>query len=272
MSAMSVHAGQPAVLPPVQLFCFAHAGGAASLYRRWPQALPRGVELIALELPGHGLRRALPVLSDWPGLLDVLGAELLARRDRSRPYALFGHSMGSLVAHELIHALRERGAELPVWLGASASVAPSRRKHETHWLGCSHEQMVDKLRALGGTPEALLRDRDFIELLLPSLRADFHLCGIYPAAFPADAGRAPLDCPVTVFTGRDDSATADLDNVARWRDTTRGECGFHAFAGGHFYLEAELPALLERVAESLGRALARPAAPAALPTEAGWTQ
>ncbi|WP_414441809.1 thioesterase II family protein [Burkholderia sp. 22PA0106] len=269
---MPVNAVAPAALPPVQLFCFAHAGGAASLYRRWQQALPHGVEVVALDLPGHGTRRALAPLAEWPALLDAMCAELLARRDRERAFALFGHSMGSLVAHELIHRLRARDAGEPVWFGASASAAPPCRKVETHWLDCTHAQLVDKLRSLGGTPEILLRDRDFIDMLMPTFRADFHLCGIYPTVFPAEPRREPLDCPVTVFTGRDDAATADPDKLAPWRDTTLGECTFHAFAGGHFYLETQPEPVLARVAESLARALATPAPAAVLPTEAGWTQ
>lgn len=266
---MSASDRAPAALPPVQLFCFAHAGGAASLYRRWQQALPRGVAVIALDLPGHGLRRALPPHTDWPSLIESLCADWRARRDLSLPFAVFGHSMGSLVAHELLHALRAQGEAAPVWFGASASVAPSRRASETHWLGCTHQQLVDKLRSLGGTPEALLNDHDFIELLMPAFRADFHLCGTYPSVFPDASGRPPLDCPLTVFTGSDDPATAQAEKLAPWRDTTRGECAFHAFAGGHFYLDTEPEPVLARVASSLARALASPA-PAALPTEAGW--
>ncbi len=249
----------PSALPPVQLFCFAHAGGAASLYRRWQPLLPRGVEVVALELPGHGMRRALPPLAHWPALLDTMYGELRARRDPERAFALFGHSMGSLIAYEMSHLMRERGAGTPVWYGASASVAPAHRKHETHWLTCTSAQLVDKLRTLGGTPEALLQDRDFIDMVMPAFRADFHLCGIYPEVFPADAGRAPLDCPIGVFTGRDDAATAEAGKVEAWGGATRGDCAFHTFAGGHFYLETQLEALLARVAEALAGALMQPA-------------
>ncbi|MBN3722582.1 thioesterase II family protein [Burkholderia sp. Ac-20379] len=260
---MSANGVAPASVPPVQLFCLAHAGGAVSLYRRWQQALPHGVELVPLELPGHGTRRTVPPIAQWPALLETMRAELQARRDPERAFALFGHSMGSLIAYELIHALREHGGGTPVWFGASASVAPSLRVRETHWLECTHDQLVARLRSLGGTPEALLRERDFIEMLLPLFRADFHLCGMYPSTFPGPSQRPLLDCPVTVLTGRDDANTADAAKLAGWRDTTRGDCTFHAFAGGHFYLETGPGPVLAQVAESLARAMARPPAPAA---------
>ncbi|WP_090695761.1 thioesterase II family protein [Paraburkholderia phenazinium] len=270
----------PAVLPPLRLVCLSHAGGSALLYRRWAQRLPRGVQVLTLELPGHGARRALSAHTEWPALLDTLLVELDGRLDAEVPFAVFGHSMGALVGFELMHALRARDGLEPVWFGASASVAPAHRKHETHWLDCTHEAMVDKLRELGGTPAALLEDRDFIDFVLPVLRADFHLCGSYPSAFGRHAtarrdaatgltaptaptaqrgiGREPLACPIAVFTGRDDHATARDEDVAAWRDETRGACTLHRFEGGHFYLDGAPDPVMACVATSLADALAQP--------------
>lgn len=286
---MSASVPVPAVLPPLRLVCLSHAGGSTLLYRRWAQRLPGGVEILALELPGHGARRALPPHTEWPALLDTLLAELDGRLDAEVPFAVFGHSMGALVGFELIHALRARHGLEPIWFGASASVAPAHRKHETHWLDCTHEAMVDKLRELGGTPSALLEDREFIDFVLPLLRADFHLCGTYPSSYPRPAAvwrdaavnpaavnvrrgvaREPLACPIAVFTGRDDHTTACVENVAAWRDETRNTCTLHGFEGGHFYLDGAPDPVMACVATSLAGALAQPvrAAPASQPEAA----
>jgi surfactin synthase thioesterase subunit len=261
-------------VPSVQLFCLAHAGGTAALYRRWAQAMPPAVRVVALELPGHGKRRASPAHTAWPALIAALSGEVRALRDPAVPFALFGHSMGALVALELIHALRAHG-ELAAWLGASASVAPACRVHETHWLDCPQPRMVDKLRSLGGTPDALLDDSDFIDLLMPMLRADFHLCGTYRnGANGMEGNREPLGCPIDVFTGRDDPATGRAEDLARWRDETLGTCAFHHFDGAHFYLDDAPGPVLARVADSLAGALAQPrrGALARLPKGEAWTQ
>lgn len=265
-------------LPPVQLFCLAHAGGTAMPYRRWAQRLPQNVRVVPLELPGHGVRRALPPHTEWSSLIDGLREELNAQRDPTVPFALFGHSMGALVGFELMHALRATDAASAVWFGASASVAPSCRIRETHWLGSTHQQMVDKLRSLDGTPDVLLEDRDFIDFLMPTLRADFHLCGMYPieanGAGDAVTSREPLECPIAVFTGRNDSATARAEDVVRWRDETLDTCTFHRFEGGHFYLDDAPGPVLARIAHSLAGALAQPqrGVPARLPKGEAWTQ
>jgi len=135
--------------------------------------------------------------------------------------------------------------------------------------------MVDKLRGLGGTPDELLNDRGFIDFMLPVLRADFHLCGTY-ASFAASlpAGRrAPLDCPIAVLTGRDDSATACVDDIAAWSAQTRGTCTQHRFDGGHFFIDTTPEPVLAAVATSLAGALAdlNGHAPASLPQGEAWT-
>jgi surfactin synthase thioesterase subunit len=247
------------------------------LYRRWAQHLPQTVRIVPLELPGHGKRRALAAHTDWPSLIEDLSGELRALRDPAMPFALFGHSMGALAGLELIHALRAQG-EFTAWLGVSAAVAPACRVHETHWLDCPQTRMVDKLRSLGGTPDVLLDDSDFIDLLMPMLRADFHLCGTYRSGTAGLKGdefaRAPLDCPIDVFTGRDDPATARQQDIARWRDETLGPCTFHSFDGAHFYLDDDPGPVLARVTGSLAGALAQPrrGALASLPKGKACTQ
>lgn len=226
------------------------------LYRGWAEHLPSTVRVRPLELPGHGARRALPPLADWPVLIDALVDQTLAMPDANVDFAVFGHSLGALVGIELLRGIERRTGRKPVWFGASACVAPGRRAHEAHWLDCTHDAMVEQLQKLGGTPEELTNDREFIDFMLPVLRADFHLCGTYPrfaAARPAHA-RVPLDCPIAVFTGRDDSATANAEDVAAWSAETRGPCTQHRFDGGHFYIDEQRGAVLDVLAASVARA------------------
>ncbi|WP_323118651.1 thioesterase II family protein [Burkholderia alba] len=255
---------------PVTLICLAHAGGNVSLYREWTRRMPPSIRPQLLELPGRGIRRAAPALDAWPALIDQLTADALGCIRDGAPFAVFGHSMGALVGLELIHALRRRAGRAPIWFGASATVSPTRRALETHWLACTPEQMVARLRTRGGTPDALLDDLDFIDLMLPMLRADFHLCGVHPAHLAARAaapGHAPLACPIDVFVGRDDPATANGDDVAAWSAETRGPCTVHRFAGGHFYLDDAPQPVLDTLVQALDRARAASAADAAPPKD-----
>ncbi|WP_250495428.1 alpha/beta fold hydrolase [Caballeronia sp. GAWG1-1] len=231
----------------VDLICLPHAGGHALLYRRWAQALPFGARVRAQDLPGHGALRALPPHTAWPDLTDALATRVLAQLDANVPYAVMGHSMGALTGIELIREIERRTGRQPVWFGVSACVAPSRRAREEHWLTCTRDAMIERLRKLGGTPEALLEDREFVDFMLPVLRADFHLCGTYPV----QARGEPLACPIDVFIGDGDSATANRDDVNAWSHETRHRCTVHRFAGGHFFIEEKLDAVLAIVASTL---------------------
>ena len=249
--------GLPRMSDPLILVCLAHAGGSVALYRDWQPRLPWFVQARMLEVPGHGMRRSVSPHTEWPALIAQLADELLALVGGA-PFALFGHSMGSLVALELMHALRERGERAPVWFGASATITPARRKHETHWLNCSQSEMIACLRERGGTPAELLDDAEFVDFMLPVLRADFHLCGMHPAhiarrtMLPGTSNTsAMLDCPIDVFIGRDDPATANRADVDAWASETRGPCAVHWFDGGHFFIDTAREAVLAAVAKAL---------------------
>ncbi|MDE1182646.1 alpha/beta fold hydrolase [Paraburkholderia sp.] len=232
---------------PVTLFCLPYAGGHSMTYRGWRDLLPSWIECVPLDLPGHGRLRAMSPLSDWPALIDALIDAIgpLPAQD----VAIFGHSMGALVGLELAHALRERTGRTPAWLGVSACVAPLRRDYETKWLDCSVGEMVDELRRLGGTPEALLEDEEFLDLALPVLRADFHLCATYVRR--AHDVRKPLDCPVAVFGGRDDTVSEQSENLSAWCHETIAQFSEHTLDGGHFFVETARRQLTRDIATAL---------------------
>jgi surfactin synthase thioesterase subunit len=101
----------------VTLICLPFAGASAAVYREWGALLPSWIRLHALDLPGHGAKRAQPALYRWPDIADALGREALAEIDG--PFAIFGYSMGALAGLELAHWLRRTHDLMPVWFGAA---------------------------------------------------------------------------------------------------------------------------------------------------------
>src|SRR5262245_5024504 len=95
--------------PRLRLWCLPHAGGSASMFRDWPGGLPGAVEVGASQLPGREDRIAEPAVDDAAELADQLWQHVGPHLDR--PYALFGHSMGALIAFELARRARAAGAE-----------------------------------------------------------------------------------------------------------------------------------------------------------------
>jgi len=232
------------VTPQLKLFCLPYAGAGAAVYRAWRQRMPPCIELVAFDLPGRGIRHGELPLNDWRRLIDVVMAD--AQPHIAQPFAIFGHSMGALVALELAHAIRARNGRDPIWLGVSGCQAPARRKLDLKWLTCDDEDVCEELRSLGGTPPELLANRDLLELLLPALRADFHLCGSY-----RPPQRERLRCPMLVLGGTQDSISEPSDNLTAWSTETLGRCDVSMIEGDHFFIHEQADAVLERLVASL---------------------
>lgn len=229
------------------LFCLPYAGAGAGVYGAWRGRMPRCIQLVALDLPGRGIRNAEPPAYDWRQLTQGVMDDI--RRYRRSSFGLFGHSMGALLALEVAHAIRERHGEGPAWLGVSGCQAPLRRTPEFKWLTCRDEAVHEELRDLGGTPPELFENRDLLDLVTPVVRADFHLCGSYRRP-----DRAPLDCPMLVLGGTQDKISHPHDNLAAWSAETTGQCRVAMIEGGHFFVHEQIDATIAQVIASLSSA------------------
>src|SRR5260370_20858382 len=154
----------------LRLFCLPSAGGGSSAYRDWQNGFPSEIEVCPVQLPGRENRFSEPPATSMPSLVRALAAGLSPFLDR--PFALFGHSLGALVAFELCQELRSMRQPVANHLFVSARPAPHLpdRRPPIHHL--PDEALAAELRRLNGTPEDVLGDSALIELILPHLRAD----------------------------------------------------------------------------------------------------
>jgi len=247
MTLMPSHSSWVTVTCPrpsarLRLFCLPFAGGGASRYREWPKYLPEDVEVVPIQLPGRENRFCEPAIDSVGVLADRVADGLSDYLDR--PFALFGHSMGALIAFELARLLR-RGSLEPVHLFASGCRAPHMPSRSPNRHGLPDSEFVAALRNLNGIPPDLLENPEFIDLLLPMIRSDFKLAETY--RFRPDV---PLCCPISVFGGRQDDEVTDRDLEA-WSHHTTGRFEVHLLAGDHFFVNSSRPALLRLVSSKI---------------------
>lgn len=224
------------------------------MFRLWPRHLPDRVEVLAVHPPGRAHRLREAPLTCIEAMVDAALDDLAPFMDR--PLALFGHSLGSVVAAEVARRLQDEGrpaAHLFV------SARPPRRETEAQIHTLSDEKFVAAMnRRYQGIPDEILQHPDLLALLLPSLRADLQAL----ETFRPDPGRPKIACPVTVFGGALDRSVSRQD-LESWREETAGPCRIRVFPGDHFYIEPQRANLVSEIVETLRPLLDGPAKAAA---------
>jgi surfactin synthase thioesterase subunit len=246
---------------PLRLYCLPYAGSSASVYVRWKRRLPAWVEVTPVELPGRGRRRSEPLETTVDGVLARIANDV--RPAPGQAFALFGHSLGAILAFELCHRLEQHAGLSPAVVFVSGRRAPGSGDRASQPVAESDAELRRELARLGGTPASVLADPELMELALPVLRADFRVVASHVGE-PERTVRAPL----VALGGAADDATRGT--LAGWRAHTESEFSLHVLPGGHFFIHASEAALLSIVQQRLELSQASRApgasAPASLPT------
>ncbi len=236
-------------MPRWRLVCFAHAGGSASFFRDWATALPDEIDLLAVQYPGREDRFGEPCLTCMDSLADAASEALRSYADR--PLALFGHSLGAVVAYEVAARLEQQAVAIG-HLFVSAHPAPQRQRGGQ--LHCGPDQaLLDDVQRLAGRPNPLLADPDLRGMFLPSLRNDYRIVETYGRATPQ-----PLDTRVTVLFPEQDPEV-DLGEALAWQAATHQPLQLQRWGGEHFYLVEQRQAVLDALAATLLERRPRPA-------------
>ncbi len=236
---------EPSVAPHIgsRLFCLPYAGGGTPVFRCWSEGLPDNVTVHPLELPGRGKQFTTPAARQLPALIATLNEAIRPYLDQ--PFSLFGHSMGALVSFELARAIRSQHGMEPMTLYVSAHPAAQLPNQLARLHDLSDQDLRTELRRLGGTPQEILANDEFMSLLLPTLRADFEVCETYDYQ-PSP----PLHCPIVAFGGIDDPQIAP-EQLEAWAEMTTGEFKLKMLPGDHFFIDHNRPALLAALSASL---------------------
>ena len=233
---------RPVPAAATRLICLPHAGGSATYYLPVARGLPVSVDVLAIQYPGRQDRRQEPGIDDIERLADLVTAEIRPWCDR--PVALFGHSMGAMIAYEVARRLERDGID-PVTLFASGRRAPSRHR-TSHVHRLDDRGLKAELVRLSGTGTALLDDADMLSMILPAFRSDYRAVESY-----RHRPGPPLRCPVVSLVGDEDSEV-EVEEAAAWREHTTGGFELRVFPGGHFYLNTHAAAVLDLIAGRLG--------------------
>jgi len=236
---------RPAPTARTRLVCFPHAGGSASYFFPLATALAPEFDVYAVQYPGRQDRYNEPFVDNIDDMADEAFAALEPLTEA--PVALFGHSMGAVLAFEVTRRLETLAGRRPALVFASASPAPSR--YGDGWDGNvdygDDGDLVGVMRDLGGTDPRVLNDPEMLATFLPAFRNDYRALQAYRRG--TEVG---ISAPVVVMAATDDPKTSVSDARA-WHQHTSGGGDVHTFEGGHFYLEKQAQKVIELIAQKL---------------------
>jgi len=153
--------------------------------------------------------------------------DMLNATGRQPPYA-------ALVAYRLTEL-----GKTPAAIMVSGRSAPflSRRRRLVSDL--PEPEFIDELKRMGGTPAEVFEHREFLDLVLPVVRADFRLFEAF-----SRPERQRFDCPLIAAAGEMDE-DAPVQEVEAWRDLAGSRFTFRVFPGGHFFIQEHRRELVE---------------------------
>lgn len=194
--------------------------------------MPASIDLCPVQLPGREGRIAETPVTELANLGEMLVAAL--GEYLNLPYALLGYSMGAIVALEFASSISKHKLSPPKHFLACARGGPHIRPR---WSGAevpSDQELIARLRELGGTTAEVIDNSELLDIILPILRADYALNSSYTSQ------DFRLECPVTVIGGLDDLAVSP-DCLRSWSVVSTTPCREKMLRGGHFFIQ-ERPA------------------------------
>jgi medium-chain acyl-[acyl-carrier-protein] hydrolase len=225
-----------------RLVCFAGAGASAVIFDSWQEVLPQ-VEVCPFDLPGHGRRADEPLCFDIDSVVGIVAPMIAA--SRHAPFALFGHSMGAIVAFEVARELSLRYQFHPEVLYVAARRAPHLPNPEEPWYACPTETFFQRWADLVNMPMWIFDNPRRRATLEPILRADCQIVQTYQ--FTAER---LLACPIVAVGGVADKYCS-WSQLTAWQQHTTSRCTVKILSGGHSFVTSSRSELLSLLTADL---------------------
>ncbi|MEU8652062.1 alpha/beta fold hydrolase [Streptomyces sp. NPDC048737] len=210
------------------LLCVPFAGAGASFFHPWRALAAERWRVVPVELPGRE-RRILE--EPYRNVVEAAGNEadgIAAALGEGTRTVLFGHSLGAVLAYELVHLLSARGVHVER-LVVSGSPGPWTQR-ERRATGLPDEEFFARVEEFAGFRHEALDHPEMRELILPVLRAD---CEMHENYVPSTD--EPVSVPICSLRGSADGLVS-AEQAQEWQKATTSEFSSAEFAGDHMYL------------------------------------
>lgn len=210
----------------IQAVCFPFAGGTEYSYDQLKSTAL--FDWKVARLPGRGQRISERLITDIHKLVEDFWKN--PGFESSKPYFIYGHSMGTLLAYEVALEAKRRKLPSPLFLMVSGRKAPcfsSKSIFPKHKL--EKEAFWREVKKYGGLPEKILNEPELLDYFEPLLRADFKVGYHY-----VYDDQETLDIPVVAVAGKEENISEEELNA--WQEVTSDSFKSVRLPGDHFFI------------------------------------
>lgn len=213
----------------MRLFCLPYAGGSEAIYYKWRKYLHPSIQLEPIELKGRGKRWSEFFYETLEEAVDDI-FNVIKNKICDDDYAIYGHSMGSLLAYELYYKINEMRVRKSKHIFFSGYEAPSMIKGKENTYTLPDYDFIKNVIDLGGTPEELMINKELRQISLPIIRSDFKIVETYSY----QERENKIECDVSILNGKQDSI--NLEEILAWKNHVCGGFKVYNFEGNHFFI------------------------------------
>lgn len=209
------------------VFCFHHAGGSASIYRKWTLKKEK-INFVCVELPGKGTRRKEKYIESFDELVDPL-VESIFNVAKDKDILFFGHSMGAAIAfYAATHMSKNYGKEVKKIVIAGRQ-APNEVNSTEFKSYMDDEALIKELIRYQATPKEILQNKELLSFILPEVRRDYKLNESF--IYRGEC----INSPLILHSGVND-IEANKEIMQRWSSVTKKVIRMREFQSDHFFV------------------------------------
>ncbi len=200
----------------IKLFILPYAGGNSFYFREVKKYLDKDIKVKYVTIPGRKNGKNDVVYHNITEMAEAVSDEIERNVD-GMDYAIFGHSLGSLLAYEIYYVLEQRNLNRPKHMFFSGMMAPTKLSF--------YNQIRNKM-----AHSVEMKNQG----VMSAYEMDMSITNQY-----IWKSHSEIQTDVTVLYGKMDEFIQNEKDIKQWGKLVSEKCEFYAFDGGHYYFEEE---------------------------------
>ena len=213
----------------IRIICLPFAGGTTAMYNELEQIVPEEYHFDKIEYAGHGSRRREPYYISFQEMVEDVAKQINSQIKQDDEIVLFGYSMGSIVAYELM-------AQNLLNIYPKGALFASHESPGDCWESMSYHELpenlfFEKIKKMGGFPKCdleLMENKFFYKLHFLPVYMDYKLIGDYKIS-----RMIQLDIPSVFLYSKNDILP---DRAQHWMDILGPKGKIIEMGDNHFFI------------------------------------